>query len=180
MISPTTCILKRTHVGGWFRFFSPFLHLLFFSLVDRYVLGSRISINLSAVDPSIQSGWKFNKSMEKVWVLTENIFSSYNTVQVNKGPFDEGWIMKVKLKDPEEIQSLLDAEKYKQHVEESSHWPFSHPTCTIGTSNFSCCTLGHKICNFHLHIRQLIGGYLCELMSFCLYECGVISRKWAM
>jgi hypothetical protein len=74
--------------------------------------------------------------------------------------------MKVKLKDPEEIQSLLDAEKYKQHVEESAHWPFSHPTCTIGTSNFSCGTLSHKICNFHLHVRQLIGGYLCELMSF--------------
>jgi glycine cleavage system H protein len=51
----------------------------------------------------------------------ENIFSSYNTVQVNKGPFDEGWIMKVKLKDRDEIQSLLDAEKYKQHVEESAH-----------------------------------------------------------
>jgi glycine cleavage system H lipoate-binding protein len=40
---------------------------------------------------------------------------------VNKGPFDEGWIMKVKLKDHEEVCSLLDAEKYGQLLEVSTH-----------------------------------------------------------
>jgi glycine cleavage system H protein len=41
--------------------------------------------------------------------------------QVNKGPFEEGWMMKLKVKDPSEIQSLLDAEKYKKHIEEGGH-----------------------------------------------------------
>lgn len=33
---------------------------------------------------------------------------------VNKDPFGEGWMIKVKLANPEEVASLLDAEAYQQ------------------------------------------------------------------
>jgi glycine cleavage system H protein len=35
---------------------------------------------------------------------------------VNKDPYGEGWIIKVKLADNSQIESLLDAEKYKEVI----------------------------------------------------------------
>ncbi|KAJ7526586.1 hypothetical protein O6H91_16G013600 [Diphasiastrum complanatum] len=40
---------------------------------------------------------------------------------VNKAPFTDGWLIKVQLSDKSELDSLLDAAKYKEHVEHSSH-----------------------------------------------------------
>ena len=38
---------------------------------------------------------------------------------LNKGPESEGWIAKLKVKDPTELESLMDAETYKKkHTEE--------------------------------------------------------------
>ena len=35
---------------------------------------------------------------------------------VNQDPYDKGWIAKVKMSDPSEVDSLLDVEKYKELV----------------------------------------------------------------
>lgn len=35
---------------------------------------------------------------------------------VNKDPYGEGWIIKVKMSDPAELGTLLDAEAYKQLI----------------------------------------------------------------
>lgn len=35
---------------------------------------------------------------------------------VNSEPYGEGWMIKVKLDDPEELKSLLSAADYEQHV----------------------------------------------------------------
>jgi len=37
---------------------------------------------------------------------------------INKDPYGEGWMIKVKLSDPSEIDDLLDANGYKALVEE--------------------------------------------------------------
>ena len=41
--------------------------------------------------------------------------------QVNKEPFSGGWLMKVKLSDKGELDSLLDASKYEEHCAKSEH-----------------------------------------------------------
>jgi len=38
---------------------------------------------------------------------------------VNDDPYGEGWLVRIRLSDPTEIESLLDAEAYKQVVAES-------------------------------------------------------------
>lgn len=38
--------------------------------------------------------------------------------KVNSEPFEGGWMIKVKLSDPAEIDDLLDASAYKAHCEE--------------------------------------------------------------
>ncbi len=39
-----------------------------------------------------------------------------NPTLVNDSPYEEGWIIKVELSDPEELKSLLDAEAYKSLI----------------------------------------------------------------
>jgi glycine cleavage system H protein len=36
---------------------------------------------------------------------------------VNESPYDEGWIIKIKMSNPEEVDELLSSEDYKAHVE---------------------------------------------------------------
>src|ERR1700759_2571761 len=36
--------------------------------------------------------------------------------QVNEDPYGEGWLVKVKLTDPSEVESLLDAENYRSSL----------------------------------------------------------------
>jgi glycine cleavage system H protein len=38
---------------------------------------------------------------------------------VNADPYGEGWLVRIRLSDPSEVDSLLDAEAYKQVVAES-------------------------------------------------------------
>ncbi|HXF48838.1 MAG TPA: glycine cleavage system protein GcvH [Verrucomicrobiae bacterium] len=35
---------------------------------------------------------------------------------INKDPYGEGWLIKIKVKNPKELDSLLTAEKYKEMV----------------------------------------------------------------
>lgn len=35
---------------------------------------------------------------------------------INRDPYEEGWIVKIKLSKPEEVEGLLDAEAYKELV----------------------------------------------------------------
>ena len=38
---------------------------------------------------------------------------------INQAPYEEGWIMKIRLSDPQELETLLDAEGYQALVEEA-------------------------------------------------------------
>jgi glycine cleavage system H protein len=42
-------------------------------------------------------------------------------VQVNTEPFTNGWMIKVKLTDPSQVDSLLDAAAYGKHCEDDAH-----------------------------------------------------------
>ena len=37
---------------------------------------------------------------------------------VNEDPYGEGWLVRIRLADPSEVDGLLDAEAYKQHLVE--------------------------------------------------------------
>lgn len=36
--------------------------------------------------------------------------------KVNESPYEDGWMIKIKLSDPSELDSLLSAEDYKEHI----------------------------------------------------------------
>ena len=37
---------------------------------------------------------------------------------VNSDPYGDGWLFSVRLDDPEEIEGLMDAERYAQHIDD--------------------------------------------------------------
>lgn len=37
--------------------------------------------------------------------------------QVNTSPYDEGWLMKIKMSNTSELDALLDADAYKAKIE---------------------------------------------------------------
>lgn len=42
----------------------------------------------------------------------------YLSIQINASPYEKGWIMKVELNKPEEVNSLMDSDKYSKFCEE--------------------------------------------------------------
>lgn len=42
-------------------------------------------------------------------------------MQVNSDPFTSGWMLKVKLTDPSQVDSLMDAKAYEKHCEDNAH-----------------------------------------------------------
>ena len=50
-------------------------------------------------------------------VIESNQALSDNPELINESPYDEGWIMKVRLADEREIDKLLTAEQYSDYIE---------------------------------------------------------------
>jgi len=50
-------------------------------------------------------------------VLGVNAKVKHDPVLICESPYDDGWLMKVKLSDPGELDALMDAEAYAQHIE---------------------------------------------------------------
>ena len=46
-----------------------------------------------------------------------NLYRAYCAWQVNKSPFDNGWLMKVKMSDSSQLDSLMDTSAYKSECE---------------------------------------------------------------
>lgn len=40
---------------------------------------------------------------------------------VNNSPYEEAWMIKIRVQDPSQAQALLGAPEYEQHVQESEH-----------------------------------------------------------
>jgi len=49
-------------------------------------------------------------------ILEVNAEFSETPEVVNKDPYGRGWLIKIKISDPSEIDSLLDAATYKAHI----------------------------------------------------------------
>lgn len=53
--------------------------------------------------------------------MVQQLSEGWLHVQVNSAPFTDGWMLKVKLTDPSQVDSLMDASAYEKHCEEDAH-----------------------------------------------------------
>ena len=102
---------------------------------------TQIELSVATDDPTtrdpIEEGMTIKKGTSIAVIdtakSTEDVYApvSGEVVEINSGieddpevvetnPYTDGWFIKVKLSNPEELNELMDAEAYKKHVEEEA------------------------------------------------------------
>ena len=92
-------------------------------------LGDIVFVELPEEEENIEKGDTFGvvestKSVSDLYVpLTGTVIESNDPLLdspevINEDPYGEGWMIRIKLKSPEEIKELLDAKAYQKLIEE--------------------------------------------------------------
>lgn len=92
-------------------------------------LGDVVFVNLPAVGTRVKQFERFGEieSVKAVSDLYAPVSGEVIEVNprlgsepelVNRSPYEEGWMLKVRLEDPAELANLLTAEEYRQHIGE--------------------------------------------------------------
>ncbi|CAL5229650.1 g13015 [Coccomyxa viridis] len=95
-------------------------------------LGDIVYVELPEAGSEVEKGNNFGvvesvKAASDVYspvsgeVLESNQALADEPGKVNSEPFSGGWMLKVKLTDPSQVDSLMDASAYEKHCEENAH-----------------------------------------------------------
>ncbi len=91
-------------------------------------LGDIVYIEVETVGETIEKGESFGtieavKTVSDMFMPVKGEILEFNPgieaspEVVNKDPYGEGWIVKIKMIDPSQVNELLNAEKYKELVD---------------------------------------------------------------
>ncbi|MER3398985.1 MAG: glycine cleavage system protein H [Chloroflexota bacterium] len=92
-------------------------------------LGDVVFVNLPAVGTRVKQFERFGE-VESVKAVSDlyapvsgevtevNLRLSSEPELVNRSPYGDGWMIKIRLEDPDELNNLLSAEEYRQHIGE--------------------------------------------------------------
>lgn len=94
-------------------------------------LGEVVFVDLPSVGEQVQAGETFGEieSVKSVSELIAPISGDITEVNdtladtpevVNDEPYGEGWMIKVRMADPTEVDSLMSAEEYEQFIAEQA------------------------------------------------------------
>lgn len=93
----------------------------------QHQLGDIVYVDINTVGDTLSSGDIFG-SIEAVKTVADLFLPISGEIMdmnedlesapemVNKEPYAAGWIVKVKMSDPSEVEALMDAEAYKVHI----------------------------------------------------------------
>ena len=93
----------------------------------QHELGDIVFVDIDTVDETLEADETFG-TIEAVKTSSELLMPVAGTVvefnealadapeTVNNDPYGEGWIIKVQVSDPAELNNLLDAEAYKELI----------------------------------------------------------------
>ncbi|HEU4402807.1 MAG TPA: glycine cleavage system protein GcvH [Candidatus Polarisedimenticolia bacterium] len=95
-------------------------------------LGDIVYVELPAVGTAVVAGEEFGsvesvKAVSEVYapasgeVLEVNGALAQSPETINKDPYTEGWLMKIKMADPNELKGLMSAAEYRKHIEDESN-----------------------------------------------------------
>ena len=91
-------------------------------------LGDVVFLEVETVGESLKKGEAFGtieavKTVSDMFMPVSGEILEFNEALsdkpelINKDPFGEGWIIKIKISDPSEVDELLDADKYRMITE---------------------------------------------------------------
>ena len=95
-------------------------------------LGDIVYVELPAAGSPVVAGEEFG-TVESVKAVSEicapvsgevleiNAALAKNPETINKDPYGDGWLIKLKLADPKELPSLMSAADYRKYIEEEAN-----------------------------------------------------------
>ncbi len=123
--------LKYTDDHEWLRLDSENIVTVGITDFAQGELGELVYVEVESVGETLEKGAEFG-TVEAVKTTSElfmpvsgkvlefnselNEAEGDNPILVNEDPYGKGWIVKIELSDPSEMDSLLDAETYKAEV----------------------------------------------------------------
>jgi glycine cleavage system H protein len=95
-------------------------------------LGDIVYVELPAAGSPVVAGEEFGtvesvKAVSEIFapvsgeVLEINAALAKNPETINKDPYGDGWLIKLKLADPKELPSLMSAADYRKYIEEEAN-----------------------------------------------------------
>lgn len=121
--------LKFTESHEWVRNNGDGTVTIGISEHAQEMLGDVVFVELPEIDAEIDAGDSFSlvesvKAASDIYApLTGVVIEVNEDLQnspelINEEPYDGGWIVKVKMSDPDELKDLKDAEEYLASIEE--------------------------------------------------------------
>jgi glycine cleavage system H protein len=95
-------------------------------------LGDIVYVELPAAGSPVVAGEEFGtvesvKAVSEIFapvsgeVLQVNTLLSTSPETINKDPYGEGWLLKIKLADTKDLDSLMSAAAYRKYIEEEAN-----------------------------------------------------------
>ena len=92
-------------------------------------LGDIVFVELPEVGDAVEQGTPFGtveavKTVEDLYVpvsgeiVEVNASLAEDAAQINADPYGEGWMIKIRMADPDAVQDLMKAEAYMKHIED--------------------------------------------------------------
>jgi len=118
--------LKYTKDHEWIRLEGPEAYVGITDYAQRE-LGDIVFLDIESVGKTLRQGEVFG-TVEAVKTVSDLFMPASGTVieknaalaehpeLVNKDPYGEGWLIKVKVSDPSELNMLYDAEGYRKLI----------------------------------------------------------------
>ncbi|EJL6261116.1 glycine cleavage system protein GcvH [Vibrio tarriae] len=121
--------LKFTESHEWVRDNGDGTVTIGISEHAQEMLGDVVFVELPDIDAEIDAGDSFSlvesvKAASDIYAPVTGVVIEVNEdlqnspELINEEPYDGGWIVKVKMSDPDELKDLKDAEEYLASIEE--------------------------------------------------------------
>lgn len=121
--------LKFTESHEWVRDNGDAVLTIGISEHAQEMLGDVVFVELPEIDAEIDAGDSFSlvesvKAASDIYAPVTGVVIEVNEdlqnspELINEEPYDGGWIVKVKMSDPDELKDLKDAEEYLASIEE--------------------------------------------------------------
>lgn len=121
--------LKFTESHEWVRDNGDGTVTIGISEHAQEMLGDVVFVELPEIDAEIDAGDSFSlvesvKAASDIYAPATGVVIEVNEdlqnspELINEEPYDGGWIVKVKMSDPDELKDLKDAEEYLASIEE--------------------------------------------------------------
>lgn len=121
--------LKFTESHEWVRDNGDGTVTIGISEHAQEMLGDVVFVELPEIDAEIDAGDSFSlvesvKAASDIYAPVVGVVIEVNEdlqnspELINEEPYDGGWIVKVKMSDPDELKDLKDAEEYLASIEE--------------------------------------------------------------